>query len=162
MLMFVIGLILGLKYREKTVENKFRLSSMSFLALTVAASLLLVTTEGSLNRSGMIVSLLISAAIFYLATNFIDLKMGRFGKSIESFGDASYSIYLLHIFVLVVFKKISTMFGLWEYPIIFIALFCITAAVVGAGFYIFVERPINTYLLKRLTPAGHTKRSVTA
>lgn len=84
----------------------------------------------------------------------VPTRSGRFEKISENLGDASYSTYIFHVFVLVALAKVFPITPLLAIPFVLIGL--ISANVFGMLFFRFVERPI-TGIFRGLTKNSSKK-----
>ncbi|MBD9719533.1 acyltransferase [Raoultella sp. RLT01] len=66
-------------------------------------------------------------------------------------GDASYSIYLTHPFVLSPVAIIGKHFGLLTSPLIFSAVLLFSSCLVGVFVYLYIEKPLHNYIKTRLS-----------
>ena len=64
---------------------------------------------------------------------------GWFEAAAEAFGDASYSVYLFHIFILAALVRLNFQTA---HPILFVATALVGANVFGYAIFIYVEKPI--------------------
>lgn len=101
-----------------------------------------------------------SIAVIYSAVA-LELNGAKFPKVLNKIGDASYSIYLSHVLVLLVMKRILD-FSFVQQPVphflVMIATF-ITVIYVGMFSYNYLEKPMMVYFRKLLT-AKRTALSV--
>ncbi|MCG7537354.1 acyltransferase [Pseudoalteromonas sp. OOF1S-7] len=97
---------------------------------------------------------------FLLFENFMD-KKSRFQKSIIYFGDASYSIYLIHVLTLSAFIKVCNAIDLNEkigLPLtIFVAFIACTIS--GCIMHTFIEKPMIKNINRKLKEIRKENRS---
>jgi peptidoglycan/LPS O-acetylase OafA/YrhL len=85
-------------------------------------------------------ALLVAGLVFLESNHRLTVK-----RSLILSGDASYSIYLTHFFVLTAFDKIWLRLGL-QSPDLFIIISVISSSAIGIIFYLLVEKNLLTYL----------------
>ncbi|NDL62326.1 acyltransferase family protein [Acerihabitans arboris] len=73
-------------------------------------------------------------------------QKNKFLKLIEELGNSSYSLYLIHAFVLSPCALIAAKLGLTSYPLIFCAIPLIASLAAGWLCYKYIETPINNKL----------------
>lgn len=74
---------------------------------------------------------------------------GRFEYVIQKFGDASYSTYLFHLFIVSALVRTSLING---NTVVFVVLAVVLANLLGLGVFVWIERPILRQLRIRLLP----------
>jgi peptidoglycan/LPS O-acetylase OafA/YrhL len=79
-------------------------------------------------------------AVVFAALSFPDVK-GRLGRPLELLGDASYSIYLSHLFVIAALFMVMHRVGLAS-PGLFITMAVVVSLAVGTVSYRFIELPL--------------------
>lgn len=145
-LFFLAGMVIGL------LPDTFKLSPA--MCLTGAAALLIA---GVASANPVYVCLASVLAVFITSLEQSPVQASPMERSAELLGEASYSIYLTHSFVLgpavALGLKLGLLHGLagWGYSTLTI-LGCV---LVGVAAYIIVERPLLKYLRQKLLrPAG--------
>ncbi len=85
-------------------------------------------------------------------------QLERFWRILSPLGDASYSLYLSHPFVLVAVSLVLRKLSLtgWPLPILLI-VYVLACVVVGQLSYLLLERPTTNWLSRRLRPLGSQK-----
>ena len=136
---FVIGMII---YEAIVKRNMFNLLILIFTILIVS----LVNENGISNRLinyGLPLALLCSIAI-------IIFKDKKFPKIFLTLGGASYSLYLVHPYIIQFFLKITNLFSLSyiESTVIIVASIVI-ANIAAIIVYKYLEIPIQNYLRKK-------------
>jgi peptidoglycan/LPS O-acetylase OafA/YrhL len=136
---FVIGMII---YEAIVKRNMFNVLILIFTILIVS----LVNENGISNRLinyGLPLALLCTIAI-------IIFKDKKFPKIFLTLGGASYSLYLVHPYIIQFFLKITNLFSLGYIELTIISVASIVVANVAAIIvYKYLEIPIQNYLRKK-------------
>lgn len=148
LLLFVGGVLLGALYKK--YESVFQNTNINIswmygaVALTLFISIATDKNSWPLILQPLVFILpLICVAIALLCRFQPVTRSGRLGVLL---GEASYSIYLSHILVLAIMRKIvpvAPLFGIVYFIVVFTA-----AAVTGTGIYKFIEVPLTKYARK--------------
>lgn len=148
LLLFVGGVLLGALYKK--YESVFQNTNINIswmygaVALTLFISIATDKNSWPLILQPLVFILpLICVAIALLCRFEPVTRSGRLGVLL---GEASYSIYLSHILVLAIMRKIvpvAPLFGIVYFIVVFTA-----AAVTGTGIYKFIEVPLTKYARK--------------
>lgn len=148
LLLFVGGVLLGALYKK--YESVFQNTNINIswmygaVALTLFISIATDKNSWQLILQPLVFILpLICVAIALLCRFQPVTRSGRLGVLL---GEASYSIYLSHILVLAIMRKIvpvAPLFGIVYFIVVFTA-----AAVTGTGIYKFIEVPLTKYARK--------------
>lgn len=148
LLLFVGGVLLGALYKK--YESVFQNTNINIswmygaVALTLFISIATDKNSWQLILQPLVFILpLICVAIALLCRFEPVTRSGRLGVLL---GEASYSIYLSHILVLAIMRKIvpvAPLFGIVYFIVVFTA-----AAVTGTGIYKFIEVPLTKYARK--------------
>ncbi|AFC27782.1 putative acyltransferase [Paenibacillus mucilaginosus 3016] len=102
---------------------------------------------------------------FFIILGFASYEMKRevsVNKWLVKIGDASYSIFLTHIIVILSFRTVSDKLHLYQklgHPILLSVFVCIAAVIFGCLFYKFVEKPLLQWI--RATLVDRRKSEVT-
>lgn len=151
LLMFALGILIA-QYRDALVR----------LGVAAASVLILLGTSlyvgfhfaGPMNALGNAASSIVPAAMIVLGTVILDLR----GKSLAPFslvllGDASYSLYLVHMFVVRAVRVVWNKLHIPAEPAIFCMLVllisCALALVVAAKFELPLHRKLRSLIIRR-------------
>jgi exopolysaccharide production protein ExoZ len=146
---FCFGMALGVAFTEGWISTQVSRAAL----LVGAAGLVLGATFGP--RSGTAglapeVRFLfwgLPAAVLLMSALSVAEAKGRFGKALLALGDASYSIYLTHPFVMTMYARILKAHPGSSIPRpIWMVVPILVSLAVGLGTYSLVERPMNARL----------------
>jgi exopolysaccharide production protein ExoZ len=157
MLDFALGMILGV-FRDQISAAMRRISVLPWLALSLGLGLLIALSSLPIAPSayapptntflmfGVPAALIVMAAI-----GFEDVKTrGQPWQLLQEIGNASYSIYLTHFFVVGALSAFASRAHLSPAPRTLLALMAIPlTAIVGIGVYRFFERPVMSILARQ-------------
>jgi peptidoglycan/LPS O-acetylase OafA/YrhL len=136
---FVIGMII---YEAIIKKNRFNVTILLFVILTVA-----LIGESSLSHR--LIKYGLPLALFFLFM-IIAFKDKRFPKIFLTLGGASYSLYLIHPYIIQFFLKITNFFSHGHLESVIISFICIIGANIFAiFFYKYLEIPIQNYLRRK-------------
>ena len=155
-LLFTIGILIGLA--EQHVARWHRFSAPIAATLAIFAVLLAVFRWAGvsfpLQLEWQIIFGLACTAAVILCTSARETKATPIGRLLEAAGDASYSTYLFHGFMLVVFAAVwARLPAVLQEPMTFILVTVILANIGGYVSYRFLELPL-TRRLKRFCRSG--------
>jgi exopolysaccharide production protein ExoZ len=135
-----------------------KISPMQFVVALIASIAIMHLGDGSTEMSGLL------RLAYYGAPSAVIVLLGLLVKNQTTFshpiinilGDASYSIYLVHMLPLALMRWLWTKFSMpvegVVWAVIFIAISSTLAAICGILSFILVERPAMRYLKSKLTP----------
>lgn len=161
MLYFVIGMVMG--------AVRLRFGALRLPVAEAALCLMMLIPLALAVRFGAQEITLIGALCVALVLALASLLEGSrthsaFATIAKAFGDASYSMYLTHSFLLGVLGVVLTRVAAGHTGLLcmLIALACLICA--GAAWLVwrFVERPLTTWLGRRLTTAAVPEQAVAA
>ena len=143
---FAAGMVLGHLYLERR-----RIGTIAAVALaTVSTAALLISDFLELPYErlltvGVPAILIVFAMISIDFTKFREIRLLRF------LGDASYSIYLTHIFVLAGWRMLSNHLpdGILRNEYVLVASMLLASCIVGALVHLLFEMPVDRYLSGR-------------
>jgi len=144
LLEFLAGVLLGY-----AVENGLRLNTKGATILGVIGSAAMLLNPRGLYMYGSerVLEWGIPAFLVVQATVMLE---GRFGRSIPPWilriGDASYSLYLIHMLVVMTVGRILVKTRILAPESVFVAIGVVAAVLVSLVLYRFVEKPITTAL----------------
>lgn len=153
---FLLGCLIGWLYQSKAkpgIGLSLSLVILAILGLSMTIGLdtdTISRAEHVLNHTHVAVfrllvwgipSALLVAGLVFLESN----HRLQANRSLILFGDASYSIYLTHFFVLTAFDKLWLRLGL-QLPDLFILIAVLVSIAIGTVFYILIEKNLLTYL----------------
>ena len=142
LLEFIFGMLIAVIY------TKFKASKYSGVVFCFGVLLLLSSIFISVTESNRLLFFgFPSALIVYSLLGLKESKNAFF----LFLGTASYSIYLIHVFTLPLFYKISSKYMLnlnYDILVVFSIVFTI---LVGSIFYLVVEKPVTNFLKKRFS-----------
>jgi peptidoglycan/LPS O-acetylase OafA/YrhL len=139
MLEFLFGVICAFIYLNYHINKK-----NSFILLTISIFFFLITI---LNKSFLYNNLIWGLSSFLLVLSLIYLPQIK-SKVFIFLGNASYSIYLIQIFTIPIFYKLSSKFLLILNTDI-VALLCLLfSVIIGCMMHLFIEKPL-IYSLKK-------------
>jgi exopolysaccharide production protein ExoZ len=153
LLEFVIGCIIGRMYSAGTLARIPR--GVAWIGIVLGATGLLAfgTSESELHRLfrfGLPGALIVAAMVSLEQRGSIG-----FWPRLEFLGDASYSLYLTHLSVIVFLRKFWTMEGLpvtgLGPALLFVCFALAVSIAVGALTYASIERPMLRFLRQRFT-----------
>ncbi|WP_219834863.1 acyltransferase [Paenibacillus sp. R14(2021)] len=179
----------GITFAEQPYfDLLFNPLNLEFIAGCVAAHIILrymmnLTVVGYVGLGLLLVSLIMQQ-LWTIPLNHIILWGGPFfliilgfasyelrktikvNKWLVAIGDASYSIFLTHIIVILCFRNVSDKLHLYVktgHPIFLAVFVCIIAVCVGCAFYKVVEKPVLHWLRKHVvdrTLQSQSKRRI--
>ena len=161
---FLLGCLMAfllLNVRFKQSLSIFFLGAVTFLG----AVLLDEFVFDSLSREGIVRVLIYGISSFLIILGIILIeRQGNFksNRMMTYFGDASYSIYLVHIPVILFLNKVFDFLGLYgtlSYPIATSILALVT---LGSGciFHNLIEKPLLSFLRKKIIYKDKNKSNV--
>ncbi|KHT44117.1 hypothetical protein RJ41_17925 [Alteromonas marina] len=138
---FLLGVVLGKLFLDKNFEIKGN-KKILIGAIFVSFFILLYNDYDTHNYRSISLGFPAFLAIYFILQYENSYKVVK-SKVLELLGDASYSIYLTHIFILAGLRVFLTGLGL-NIASINVAMFTLTAilssALLGIGFYLIVEK----------------------
>jgi exopolysaccharide production protein ExoZ len=147
LLEFLAGVLLGY-----AVERGLRLNTMSAAILGVIGFAAILLNPRGLYMYGSERVLEWGIPAFLVVQATVTLEE-RFGRSIPSWilgvGDASYSLYLTHMLVVMTVGRILVKARILAPESVFVAIGLVAAVLVSLVLYRFVEKPITTALGRR-------------
>ncbi|HCI6570392.1 TPA: acyltransferase, partial [Klebsiella variicola subsp. variicola] len=151
LLEFIFGIFCFVLYKKTSLSYIHSLVLIclgSFLMFYQNEHGFLETSFGRTIHSGVPMVLVFLGTIGFesLLRNYNNNFISRLGVLL---GDASYSIYLTHPFVLSPVAIIGKHFGLLTSPLLFSTVLLFSSCVVGIFVYLFIERPLHTYIKDR-------------
>ncbi|NOJ43682.1 acyltransferase family protein [Bradyrhizobium australiense] len=164
MLDFSLGMILAL-FRDQISATMHRIPVLPWLTLSlglgllVAFSFLPITSSVYAPPTNTLLTFGVPAALIVMAAvGFDDVKTrGQPWQFLQEIGNASYSIYLTHFFVVGVLNAFANYAHFSPTLRILVALIAIPlTAIVGIGVYRFFERPVMS-ILERRKPADNAR-----
>jgi peptidoglycan/LPS O-acetylase OafA/YrhL len=136
---FVIGMII---YEAIIKKNIFNVTILLFAILTVV-----LIGESSLSHR--LIKYGLPLALFFLFM-IIAFKDKRFPKIFLTLGGASYSLYLIHPYIIQFFLKVTNFFSHGHLESFIISFICVIGANIFAiFFYKYLEIPIQNYLRRK-------------
>ena len=144
---FLFGLVLGVLYLKNKVDLK--IGKFILLLLIASTSLLLLYADYlSDSLRGLFLGLPSVLLIYWLLI--YENNHGIFkSKILKIIGDASYSIYLTHVFVLAGLRVFFSSFSFDMYqvdPAFFVVTAVTSSILIGISFYILIEKQVITIL----------------
>lgn len=125
----------------------------SFALLIASVSMLIyVNASGTLGVAILdhgFPCLLFFIAMLNFESDFNRLNNGFLSRMASAVGDSSYSLYLIHPFILVLSSMILLKLGLTEHGYLFVMLLVVSSVLSGLACYAFLERPV-TKMIKRI------------
>jgi len=160
LLEFVMGILAFHLFR-----SGFRASTGLSILLIIAsvAGLALagkVSPEGSRTIGYGLPSLALFIAIRSLEHRTTMFDESLAGKAAIALGDSSYSMYLIHPFVLVAAMAVFTKFGLTGSGWLLIAAMFIGSLAIGWYCQVFIEKPMATLIAGRLRARAETRHKI--
>ena len=151
LLEFIFGIFCFVLYKKTSLSYIHSLVLIclgSFLMFYQNEHGFLETSFGRTIHSGVPMVLVFLGTIGFesLLRNYNNNFISRLGVLL---GDASYSIYLTHPFVLSPVAIICKHFGLLTSPLLFSTVLLFSSCVVGIFVYLVIERPLHTYIKDR-------------
>jgi exopolysaccharide production protein ExoZ len=148
-LLFALGMVIGLleqsALRRRAVPHPIACS----LILIVACGGAFIALGGAfpLPMSWQILFAAMAVCTVYICTNAVTAAPGRVEQVLETAGDASYSTYLIHPLVLMVF---ATVWGLlprsMQHPMAFLIASILLCNLTGYLVHLSIERPLGEKL----------------
>jgi peptidoglycan/LPS O-acetylase OafA/YrhL len=148
---FLLGCCIGAAVRTRTVRWAGAALAAGIVALGVVGTYVgaAFTWESQYGLTRLVVYGLPSALIVYGAVSFEVVRGTSPRRWLDFWGDASYSTYLTHVYVILLFSRIATT-RLAEAPIWLVWLAAagclICCGLVAAACYVLVERPMHRRL----------------
>ncbi len=159
---FVLGMAVGAAYKVGASLPRAAVWGLSFAFVLIAATMVIqapwINSFPELNIVRRSFLALPAAALFLLGALGPQLNAANlFARAGLLLGDASYSLYLIHPFILRPFAKIWAKLFVTHVPMwVFPCVAPIAAIASGLALYCLVERPISNYFAKKkplkLTP----------
>ena len=149
---FVLGCMAGyivIKYNNKIGKYRWILFGIANLGYVILGMLVAWTNLDV----GRITSSAVVAALLIIAATSIDLKDSpKIPDLLIFLGDASYSIFLTHVPLILAMTKILQKANLGKYFDGFFApaLLAVFAVVFGCIFYSFIEKPLTVFLRQNI------------
>lgn len=158
---FIFGCIVGTLFLNGGLK---KLPRVLWAAVLVLAILALVAA--SFETPGLLRFLVwgLPCALIAMAAIALEQKATApwRNRALHFLGDASYSIYLVHAYIVVAFRILWTQFGLpmagWAAVVSFIALCMFAGIAAGCVTYLLIERPL-TNAARRLVPRRATAQA---
>lgn len=161
LLEFVCGIVLFKFYRGVQFN-----SGVSFLLLPLAVILLVYVnlTGGFAVRilDYGVPCLLFFVAMLNFEPAFQKFKADRLSRVAELLGDSSYSLYLIHPFMLVICAIIMAKLGLTNHIYFFIFVLLIGSVLGGCCCYLFLEKPLLKITRKYINTGRKTNNRIPA
>jgi exopolysaccharide production protein ExoZ len=151
-LLFAVGIGFGVLSEE--LEGRFTvpapfLGILAVIAAWIAYSVLTPQSTMDQLRFPMVVGVWVLCALCVALSVFGRSGEGRLEIAAEAFGDASYSVYLFHTFVLSALLRL----GIERFsPALFVVAALVGANVFGLLMFAFVEKPVLKLLRRTLLP----------
>jgi peptidoglycan/LPS O-acetylase OafA/YrhL len=140
---FLAGVAIGLLRARTRRGPSFAVASTATLAVLALAVLLLGVFYGKPIVIAVVIPVAAVSAVAVAALAREDFGTSKMRRLAARVGDASYSIYLTHTFVIAPAAKLVVAKLFPELPIsVFTLLMIPTTAIVGYGVFRFVERPL--------------------
>jgi len=139
---FIFVMIIAYMYNEIKINKRIGLTCLMF-----GFFLLLLSIEYSMRLESL------SRIFFWGIPSTLIIFGSVFGKQLNNsillyLGNASYSIYLVHLFSIIAFYRFSSIF-LKGYDADILVIFCFILTIIsGCLFYSFIEKPIITFFKK--------------
>ncbi len=150
LLLFVVGIGIAMlaERRPRLIAVPFPFALMlGVLALWFAYSLGFPASPATLLQFPTVIAVWVLAAAWVLVSVFGESREGWTERLAERFGDASYSVYLFHTFILSVLLRLNVQ----DYsPVLFVVLALVGSNAFGYAMYCVVERPILRTLRGRV------------
>ncbi len=149
LLEFVFGIALFNFYKRVQFN-----SGVSFLLLPVSVALLsYVNLTGGFDVRIMdygVPCLLFFVAMLNFEPVFLSLREHWLSRTAEYLGDSSYSLYLLHPFVLVVCSIVMVKLGLTDNSYVFVFVLLFSSVLAGCCCYALLEKPLIKLMKSRI------------
>lgn len=150
---FILGLIAFSGYNHNLVNKNMKTINI-FIILAIYVCMIYVEIQG-INNERIFLYGLLSFVIVLLATSSEKqgLKINNLpAKFLITIGDASYSIYLTHTFVIYALERIifinHTQFNIPLFALIFV--YMLSSLIVGYTIYLTLDKPIYIFFKTRL------------
>ncbi len=150
---FLFGLLIALLIEKKVIvikrfnEIKKTLAIISLLAIYLLLRSLNVIPSEWLEVVAVIISVTcLLICVLGASSAKADLREGRLNRISEVIGDASYSTYLTHGFVMGPIARAVSLSGIYISPQTFSILMIFSCTLFGVFFFKNVEKPVLTYL----------------
>jgi exopolysaccharide production protein ExoZ len=141
---FVLGMGIAHLYINAMVGRRASTIAFCLAAVGFVVALVIVGDDGIPNRTWRFVSWGVPSALLVYAMLAIEDVRGLAGKAGLFLGNASYSLYLTHSFVIVIAAKLRHITGLPDLVLASAAL--VISIGVAAATYVGLERPITNFL----------------
>ena len=151
-LLFIGGILAGLIREQVGTRVHVPGGPVGLAAGTIVAFLAIdmaIPYSSEAGRSHALVWVVAPIVALVFAFAATPARQGRLALTLERLGDASYSIYLTHIFALTAVRKLWTSLGLAADPFGFVIVGTGSALLVGYAVYRGVERPLTAALRGR-------------
>ncbi len=153
MLYFIAGIWIGLlriaiEKRNMVIEIPLPIAIAAMLVTITAFEILLYFDNMSWWLEACFAGVLVAAVGMINSA-----VSGRATAFLKLLGDASYSIYLVHLTVVIAVFKVCVYAGLAQMPIVVIVTGFSAASLAGLAAYKFVEKPMLNYFQGRFRPA---------
>jgi exopolysaccharide production protein ExoZ len=152
LLYFVCGMLIGLLFKRSQVSTSSATMLVGVWAALLAASLWI--NLGLTATAALACNLLIVFVFVWTAAAYKPQRQSSSVRLLERLGDASYSTYLFHGFMLGALKFISTRIevGQWLNVVIMVFFAVVLANIIGLGIHLFIEKPIERFLKPKPKP----------
>lgn len=156
-LLFIIGVIIGMIYNSKIKINK----NISIALMIISLSLVITqyslhyNTDHGYNNWG--ITLIPLVLCFAIASKSVSIPKI---SSLKFLGDISYSLYLIHPLVITFNTKIMILIGLGEYKkgVISILVFVLISFITSIFINLFIERSLSNKIKKIMIQAIMSKK----
>ncbi len=150
LLLFIVGIGIAMlaERRPRWIDVPYPFAMMlGVLAVWYAYSLGFPASPAALLQFPTVIAVWVLAAACVLISVFGQSREGWTERLAERFGDASYSVYLFHTFILSVLLRLDVQD---RSPVLFVVAAVVGSNAFGYAVYCFVERPILRTLRDRL------------
>ncbi len=148
LLEFMLGMIAFHIIKHRLCPN-----AMAYLSITIGASVLVYQNQHGLifdTPLGRVISAGIPFFMIFIGTvtleDYFTSNKNVFFKSIEELGNSSYSLYLVHPFLLSLGTIIAKYLGLTKIPFLFTTLLLSSSIIAGWLSYKMIELPLNRFI----------------
>jgi peptidoglycan/LPS O-acetylase OafA/YrhL len=161
LLEFVMGILAFHLFR-----SGFRARTGPLILLTIAAVAGLALTGKVSPEGSRIIGYGLPSLALFIAIRSLEHRTTRFdeslvGKAASALGDSSYSMYLIHPFVLVVVMAVFTKFGLTENGWVLISAMFIGSLAIGWYCHVLIEKPMATLIARKLRARAEINKEIT-
>ncbi|MGY2905713.1 acyltransferase family protein [Bradyrhizobium sp. URHC0002] len=150
-LLFALGMVVGLLEQRAQRWHSFPYPVVFSLFLIISSVCVFVSLGGSfpLQIPWQAFFAVIAMCVVYACTSGTGTAVSRAGRMLENAGDASYSTYLIHPIVLMIFVMGWVALPRWmQDPIVFVVISILLCNFAGYFFNISIERPLGEKLRK--------------